>query len=138
MSLRIGEIMIKEVVTLEGKVTVQEVLTIMNEREIGAVIVVQDENPIGIITERDMLKRVLLESKDPKTTIAFQIMSAPLLFGDPNMSVQDAVKHMNERKIKKLPIIEEGRLVGMITLTDLARSLAYLEHILSKTESNAK
>lgn len=130
--------MIKEVVTLEGKVTVQEVLTIMNEREIGAVIVVQDENPIGIMTERDMLKRVLLESKDPKTTIAFQIMSAPLLFGDPNMSVQDAVKHMTERKIKKLPIIEGGRLVGMITLTDLARSVAYLEHILSKTENNAK
>jgi CBS domain-containing protein len=102
------------------------------------VIVVQDENPIGIITERDMLKRVLLESKDPKTTTAFQIMSAPLLFGDPNMSVQDAVKHMTERKIKKLPIIEEGRLVGMITLTDLARSVAYLEHILSKTENNAK
>jgi CBS domain-containing protein len=138
MSLRIGEIMIKEVVTLEGRVTVQEVLTIMNEREIGCVIVVQDENPIGIITERDMLKRVLLESKDPKTTTAFQIMSAPLLFGDPNMSVQDAVKHMTERKIKKLPIIEEGRLVGMITLTDLARSVAYLEHILSKTENNAK
>jgi CBS domain-containing protein len=138
MSLKIGEIMIKDVVTLDGKVTVQEVAIIMNEREIGCVIVVQDENPIGIITERDMLKRVLLESKDPETTNAFQIMSAPLLFGDPQMSVQDAVKLMNEKKIKKLPIIEEGRLVGMITLTDLARSVAYLEHIFSKVENNAE
>lgn len=130
--------MIKDVVTLEGKVTVQEVATIMDEREIGCVIVVQDENPIGIITAGDMLKRVLLESRDPKTTKAFQIMSAPLFFGDPEMSVQDAVKLMTEKGIKKLPIIEEDRLVGMLTLTDLARSVAYLEHIFSKMGNSAK
>jgi CBS domain-containing protein len=138
MSLRIGEIMIKDVVTIEGKITVEEVAIMMNQREIGCVIVVQDENPIGIITERDMLKRVLLESKDPKTTKAFQIMSAPLFFGDPHTSVQDAVKLMAEKKIKKLPIIDEGHLVGMLTLTDLARSVAYLEHIFSKSENNTK
>ncbi|NWG11221.1 CBS domain-containing protein [Candidatus Bathyarchaeota archaeon] len=138
MSLKIGEIMIKDVVTLEGKVTAEEVAIIMDERGIGCVIVVQDENPIGIITERDMLKRVLLESKDPKTTKAFQIMSAPLLFGHPNMSVQEAVKLMTEKRIKKLPIIAEDQLVGMLTLTDLARSVAYLEHIFSKMENNAK
>lgn len=138
MSLKIGEIMIKDVVKIDGNVTAEEVAVIMNEREIGCVVVVQDENPIGIITERDMLTRVLLESKDPKTTKAFQIMSAPLFFGDPNMTVQEAVKIMTERKIKKLPIIEEGHLVGMITLTDLARSIAYFEHIFSKMNNNAK
>jgi CBS domain-containing protein len=138
MSLKIGEIMIKDVVTIDGNVTVEEVATVMEEHQIGCVIVVQDENPIGIITERDMLKRVLLELRDLKTTKAFQIMSAPLLFGNPQMSVQDAVKLMTERRIKKLPIIDEGRLVGMLTLTDLARSVAYLEHIFSKVRNNAK
>lgn len=130
--------MIKDVVKIDGNVTAEEVAVIMNECGIGCVIVVQDENPIGIITERDMLKRILLESRDPKTTKAFQIMTAPLFFGDPHMSIQDAVTLMNERKIKKLPIIEEDKLVGMITLTDLARSVAYLEHIFSKVENNAK
>jgi CBS domain-containing protein len=139
MSLKIGEIMIKDVVKIDGSVTAEEVAVIMNERGIGCVIVVQNENPIGIITGRDMLKRVLLESRDPKTTKAFQIMTAPLFFGNPRMSIQDAVQLMNERKIKKLPIIDdEGHLVGMITLTDLARSVAYLEHIFSKVENSAK
>ena len=130
--------MIKDVVKIEGNVTAEEIANIMNECEIGCVIVVQEENPIGIITERDMIKRVLLESKDPKTTKAFQIMSAPLLFGHPDMSVQEAVKVMIERRIKKLPIIAEDQLVGMLTLTDLARSVAYLDDIFSKMENSAK
>jgi CBS domain-containing protein len=139
MSLKIGEIMIKDVVKIDGDVTAKEVAVILNERAIGCVIVVQNENPIGIITDRDMLRRVLLESRDPKTTKAFQIMTAPLFFGNPHMSIQEAVQLMSERKIRKLPIIDdEGRLVGMITLTDLARSVAYLEHIFSKDVNNAK
>jgi CBS domain-containing protein len=138
MSLKIGEIMIKDVVKIEGNVAVEEIANIMNECGIGCVIVVQEENPIGIITERDMIKRVLLESKDPKTTKAFQIMSAPLFFGHPDMSVQEAVKFMIERRIKKLPIIAEDQLVGMLTLTDLARSVAYLDDIFSKMENSAK
>jgi len=136
MSLRIEEIMIKNVVTLAGKATVRDAVAIMDEHGIGCLVIVQDQIPVGIITERDMLKRVLFEAKDPSTTQVFQIMSAPLVFGDPEMNVQDAVKLMTEKKIKKLPIKEKGRLVGMITLTDLARSIAYLEHIISKMHND--
>jgi len=136
MSLRIEEIMIKNVVTLAGKATVRDAVAIMDEHGIGCLVIVQDQIPVGIITERDMLKRVLFEAKDPSTTQVFQIMSAPLVFGDPEMNVQDAVKLMTEKKIKKLPIMEKGRLVGMITLTDLARSIAYLEHIISKMHND--
>lgn len=136
MSLRIEEIMTKNVVTLGGKATIREAVAIMDEHGIGCLVVVQDESPIGIITERDILKRVLLEAKDPSTMKVFQIMSAPLFFGDSEMNVQDAVKLMTGKKIKKLPIIENGRLVGMITLTDIARSIAYLEHLFSKMHNN--
>jgi len=136
MSLRIEEIMTKNVVTLGGKATIREAVAIMDEHGIGCLVVIQDESPIGIITERDILKRVLLEAKDPSTMKVFQIMSAPLFFGDPEMNVQDAVKLMTGKKIKKLPIIENGCLVGMITLTDLARSIAYLEHLFSKMHNN--
>lgn len=139
MSLRIEEIMIKDVVKIDGSVTAEEVAAIMDERGIGCVVVVQNENPIGIITERDLLKRVLLGSRNPKTTKAYQIMTAPLLFGNPRKSIRDAVKLMSERKIRKLPIVDnEERLVGMITLTDLARSVAFLEHICSKAENDSK
>jgi CBS domain-containing protein len=134
MSLKIQEIMTKEVVTLDGKTTVIEAVAIMDKREISCLVIVQEESPIGIVTERDVLRRVLLEGKDPATTKVFQIMSAPLVIGDPQMSIQDAIKLMTEKNIKKLPLMENGRLVGMITLTDLARSIAYLEHIFSKTQ----
>jgi len=141
MSLKIEDIitfwkMIKTVETLEAKATVIEAVTIMNEHGIGCLVIVKDERPVGIITERDMLKRVLLEAKDPTATKVSQIMSTPLVRGEPQMSIQDAVRMMVEKKIKKIPIIENERLVGLITLTDLARSVAYLEHISSKLHNN--
>ena len=141
MALKIEDIitfwkMIETVETVEAKATVIEAVTIMNEHGIGCLVIVKDERPVGIITERDMLTRVLLEAKDPTATKVSQIMSTPLVRGEPQMSIQDAVRMMVEKKIKKLPIIENERLVGLITLTDLARSVAYLEHISSKLHNN--
>jgi len=136
MSLKVEDVMVKTVITLEANATVREAVAIMNERDISCVVMVHDGSPIGIITESDMLKRVLLEAKDPAKTKASQIMTAPIIHGEPQMSVQDAVKLMVQKKIKKLPILEQERLVGLITLTDLVRSIAYLEHIFSKSQSN--
>lgn len=141
MSLKIEDIitfwkMIKTVETVEAKATVREAVTIMNEQVIDCLVIVRDERPVGIVTERDMLTRVLLEAKDPATTKVSQIMSSPLVRGEPQMSIQEAVRMMVEKKIKKLPIMENRRLVGLITLTDLARSVAYIEHISSKLHNN--
>ena len=141
MSFKIEDIiafwkMIKPVKTLEAKANVRQAVTVMTEREIDCLIIVKDERPVGIITERDMLGRVLLEAKDPTTTKVSQIMSTPLVLGQPQMNVQDAVRLMVEKQIKNLPITENGRLVGLITLPDLARSIAYLDHISSKLNDN--
>ncbi len=81
------------------------------------------------------MKRVLLEAKNPKDTKVSQIMTAPLVAGNPQMNIQEAVRLMTQEKIKKLPITEDGKLVGMITLTDLVRSIAYLEHIFKRTQN---
>ena len=136
MSLQIDEIMIREIITLDGRATVREAVEIMAKREIGCLIIVQGESPIGIVTERDFLTRVLLEGRDAATTKVFQVMSAPLVYGNPKMNVREAVKLMNVKKIKKLPILEKGQIVGMITLTDIARSIAYLEHIYAAVQKN--
>ncbi|NIQ05625.1 MAG: CBS domain-containing protein [Candidatus Korarchaeota archaeon] len=132
MSLTVQEIMIKDVITLGARATVSEAVKLMNENKIGCLVVIHNENPIGIITERDMLKRVLLEARDPDTTKVSQIMTTPLVVGNPRMDIQEAVSLMTGEKIKKLPITEDGKLVGMITLTDLARSIAYLEHLFKR------
>jgi len=136
MSLKVEEVMVKPVITLPVASMVREAVETMCKHEIGCLVIVHDETPIGIITERDMIKRVLLDARDPLTTKLSQIMSAPIIFGEPKMSIQDAVALMTEKKIKHLPIIENGSLVGLITLTDLIRSKAYLQHIFSSVSAN--
>jgi len=136
MSLKVEEVMVKPVITLSVASMVREAVEIMSKHEIGCLVIVHDETPVGMITERDMLRRVLLDARDPFTTKLSQIMSAPIIFGQPQMSIQDAVTLMTEKKIKHLPIIENGCLVGLITLTDLIRSKAYLEHIFSSVSTS--
>ncbi len=136
MSLRVQDIMIRNVVTVGAKATVSEAIKLMVEHEIGCLVIVQNGDAIGIITERDVLKRVVLEAKNPKATRVSQIMTAPLVAGNPQMNIQEAVGLMTKERIKKLPVTEDGRLVGMITLTDLVRSIAYLEHIFKRMQND--
>jgi len=136
MSLKVEAIMTKNLITVEPSATVIEAVEAMSRNEIGCLVVSQADQPMGIITERDVLKRVLLQGRDPTTTKVYEIMSAPLLVGDPEMDVQDAVKLMVTNKIKRLPISRQSQLIGLITLSDLARSIAYLEHIVKSGNVN--
>ena len=114
--------MVEEIITIEANANVRKAVRLMNNREIGCLVVIQDEKPTGIVTERDMLKRVLVAARDPRAVEVSEIMSKPLLSMEPEKEIEDAVKLMFKHKIKKLPIIENGRLVGLVTLTDLIRS----------------
>lgn len=133
MSLRLEDVMVGEVVTVEVDDTVEEAVKIMNRQEIGCLIVVNTvEKPVGIVTERDMLKRVLVKLRDPKRTKVSEIMSKPLILGTPHMDVEVAARLMFKKKIKKLPVVENGNLVGLVTLTDLARVQPEMIRILKK------
>ena len=114
--------MVEDVITIEEKATIKKAVELMNKHEIGCLIVVKKGKPAGIVTERDMLKRILLESKDPEKTKVKEIMSEPLIVGKPQMDIEDAVKLMFKRNIKKLPVADKDHLVGLVTLTDLVRS----------------
>jgi len=132
MSLNVEDVMVEKVVTVEAEATVQEAVDLMNKHEIGCLIVVLRGKPVGIITERDMLTRVLAKSKDPEKIKVSDIMSAPLIVGKPEMEVEDAVKLMFKTKIKKLPVVQRGRLIGLVTLTDLTRFQPHMIKILKK------
>lgn len=114
--------MVGEVITIEADVAVRKAVRLMNDREIGCLVVVQDGKPAGIVTERDMLKRVLVAGRDPRAIEVAEVMSKPLLFIEPEKEIEEAVKLMFKHKIKKLPVVENERLVGLVTLTDLIRS----------------
>jgi len=122
MSLKLEKIMVKDIVTVKTDVTVKRAVEVMNEHEIGCLVVVNGGKPVGIVTERDMLKRIIHELREPEKTSVISIMAKPLIAAVPKMSAGDAAKLMFEQKIKKLPVVENGRLVGLVTLTDLVRS----------------
>ena len=114
--------MVGEVITIEANATVRKAIRLMNNREIGCLVVVQNGKPTGIVTERDMLKRVWVAGRDPRAAEVGEIMSKPLLFMEPEKEIEDAVKPMFKHKIKNLSLVENGSLVGLISLTDLIRS----------------
>ena len=122
MSPKLADVMVEDVITVEEKATTKKAAELMNEHEIGCLIVVKKGKPAGIVTERDMLKRILLESRDPEKIRVNEIMSKPLIVGKPQMDIEDAVKLMFKRNIKKLPVADKNHLVGLVTLTDLVRS----------------
>jgi CBS domain-containing protein len=130
--LKVEDIMVEDVITVDSDATVMDAVRLMNKNEIGCLVVTRRGKAIGIITERDLLKRVIAKMRDPMKTKVRQIMTKPLIVGDPNMDLEDATKLMFERKIKKLPVIEAGRLVGLISLTDIARFQPQMIKILKK------
>jgi CBS domain-containing protein len=129
MSQKLKKIMAEKVITIEPIATVKRAAELMNANEIGCLIVVDRDKPLGIVTERDMLKRVICGSRGYKTTIIRDIMSKPLITASANMHAGDAAKLMLERNIKKLPVVENGRLEGLVTLTDLLRSSGVIEYL---------
>ncbi|MFQ5999647.1 MAG: cyclic nucleotide-binding/CBS domain-containing protein [Candidatus Bathyarchaeia archaeon] len=133
MVLKIENVMVGDVITIEAEATVREAVELMNRNEIGCLIVVDGEGkPVGIVTERDLLKRVLAKRKDPVRTKVKDVMSRPLITGTPHMDLEAAARLMFEKKIKKLPVVENGRLVGLVTLTDMVRFQPEIIRVLKK------
>jgi CBS domain-containing protein len=131
MFKRLRQVMVENVVTVKPNVTVKRAAELMNANEVSCLVVVSHEKPIGIVTEQDMLRRVMHKRRDPEKTWVSDIMSKPLIVATPNMHVREASKLMLERNIRRLPVVENGRLVGLVTLTDLISAVVRTLKILS-------
>jgi len=121
VSLRVEDVMVKEVITIDEDFTVKEAAEIMNKFEIGCLIGVRKGKAMGILTERDVLKRVVAQGRDASKTKVKDAMTSPLVIAEPGMDLAEAVKLMFQMKIKKLPVVDGKRLVGLVSLTDIAR-----------------
>jgi len=99
---------------------IPEIAKIMKQKDIGAVPVLQNGNLVGIITDRDIVVRVLADNKDVNTVTAEQIMTVDPVSIEENSDVDKATELMGEYQIKRLPVIRNGRLVGMVSLGDIA------------------
>jgi CBS domain-containing protein len=119
--LDVKEIMVDNVVSIEAGATVKDAVLRMNQHDIGCLVVTKKGQVEGIVTERDVLKRVVSKSKNPDETEVSDVMSKPLIVGGPTMYVEDAAKLMLKKSIKKLPIMENEQIIGIITFSDIAK-----------------
>src|SRR3989337_1833910 len=118
----VKEFMTKDVVTIDTHKTVVEAAQLMSQKGVCDRIVMEGEMPIGIVTGRDFVRRVVAERKTFDIRVS-DIMTTPLKVINPDASLREAARKMVGRGIRRLPVIENERLVGIITATDLARHL---------------
>jgi len=126
----VKEVMNRNLKTVRPEDTVKLAAQIMNENHIGALVVVSGSGEVvGILTERDILVNVVATGKSAENVKVEDAMTSEIITVSPNKTLEEAADIMTENKIKKLPVIEERSLVGMITATDL---VAYEKDLIEK------
>lgn len=115
--------MVKDIVKVDSYTLVDHAVKVMNKNDIGCLIIEDNGETRGIVTQGDMLKKVLEKAKDPRKLVVSEIMPKKLVVGSPGMEIHEAARSMFKKKIKKLPIVKNEKLVGLITLTNIARTV---------------
>jgi CBS domain-containing protein len=119
-AVQLREIMTSGVVTAEPDSSAAEVAQRMRDHNVGSVVIVEPDGlPIAMITDRDLATRVLAEETDPEAPIGDR-MSRPLVCGDPEMELEEAAALMVQHRVRRLPVVEDGELTGIVTLDDIA------------------
>lgn len=113
------EIMSKTPITVRSEVSVAEAARLMRDRDVGSLVVLDGETPVGIVTERDMVAKVIAQGKSASDTRVGEVMSTPLVSIHPHMEVAEAAAKMAKLKIRRLAVIDGGKLVGLVTENDI-------------------
>src|SRR3989338_2261564 len=119
--MQVKDVMVTDVKTIGPAATVQEAAKAMRQFGIGSLIVTEADALKGIITDGDVLRKVVAEGKDGAKTAVREVMTKEIVLVEPEMDIQDAVDVMMEKHIKKLPVVKESTLVGIVTVTDICR-----------------
>jgi CBS domain-containing protein len=112
-----------DVISVGPDETVYTALEVMEEHNIGAVVVLDEENLVGILTERDYARKVILLDRLSKSTKVSSIMTSELHTVVPDTTVVDCMGIMTDRKVRHLPVIDEGDLVGVISIGDVVKAI---------------
>jgi CBS domain-containing protein len=121
--ITVKDIMTKSVISVDSSITANEAAKMMEDAKVGAVIVMENNTPVGILTERDFAVKVVAHAYQISTPVK-QIMSSPLIATSPDETVLMAADLMYTRDIRKLPVIDNAQVVGILTATDLVNQLA--------------
>ena len=118
--MNVREIMTTEITKATPDNTLVDIAAVMRDEDIGAVPVVDDDELIGIVTDRDIVVRAIAGGKDPSTTNVEEILSREVESVEPGTDIIDAADLMASRQLRRLPVVEDGELIGMVSLGDIA------------------
>ena len=117
----VKEIMTTEVVTIDPNKTVFEAAELMSSKGVGCVIVVIKAFPVGIITERDIVRRIVAKRSSPDVKVT-EVMTKTVITTDPDTSLKEAARTMSTNKIRRLPVLKNNKLVGIVVASDFVRN----------------
>lgn len=120
MTELVRNIMKHQVVTVDASVSIKDAARIMEDTGVGCIIVMDQNIAVGILTERDFVRRVAAHEK-PLSSPVREVMSSPLIVINPDESVWELAEIMKLRRIHKVPVVQENRLVGIVTTTDITK-----------------
>lgn len=112
-----------KVISVSPDMMVRDVLQIMSEKNIGAIVVVDNEKLVGIFSERDYARKLALKDKSSKTTPISEVMSSNLVTVKPDTSIDDCMVLMTDKHVRHLPVVDNDKLVGVISIGDLVKHI---------------
>ena len=129
----------RAVYTMEPTTSAHEAVRLMADKNIGALVVVERDKVVGIVSERDYARKVVLMARSSKDTPLSDIMSSPVLYVHPGQTSEECMALMTENRLRHLPVMDGGRLIGLISIGDLVKAtiseqqfiIEQLEHYIS-------
>jgi CBS domain-containing protein len=112
-----------DVLTVQPDDTVLHALELMASKNVGAVIVTENEAPVGIFTERDYARSVILKGRSSPTTPVRDVMSAEVIFVQPEQTVDECMAIMSDKRFRHMPVLQEEKLVGIVSIGDLVKTI---------------
>lgn len=122
--IQVSEIMSRNVLTIDLSETVINAAKIMAEKKRGGLVVVDKHKPVGVITESDLVRKVISKNLDSNQMKVSDLLDRELISISPNVTLYDAANLMVKNKIRRLPVIQDGKLIGIVTILDLAKHIA--------------
>jgi CBS domain-containing protein len=120
MAQKIGEIMTSDPRTVAPSDTVADAARQMRDADVGAILVAEDGRLAGILTDRDIVVRVVAEGKDPSSVPAGDVMTRDPVALTPDSTVDDAIRIVREQDVRRIPVVQDGRPAGIVSIGDLA------------------
>src|SRR3954467_15508068 len=114
----------KNVFSVPPSVSIAEAVAEMNRHRVGSVLIIDGNRLVGIFTERDVLRRVVGAGLDPKQTVVADVMTTGVITISPDVSIEETMVLFTEKRCRHLPVVEDGRLVGTISIGDVTRWMA--------------